>query len=124
MKEPEKKLKGIAYARAYNKLNAFARSLEWDIRLLYRAGEVEVETRKDDSTVLRYSTAGRCVSLSINPHTSEAKVKDSTSGEEYVYPIYDDYVLERCMEGIDHAEEDFRLKLKGTELKPKMNEVL
>lgn len=122
-KEPEveDKMQGIAFARAYNKLRNFARSLNWEIRLRYRNGGIEIERTEDDRAVMRYVVAGEEddeISLSLNPHTSQAVLRSAEG--TFAYPIYDRYVIEDRMEGIDNALDDVRAEIRRLEKKPKM----
>lgn len=117
--EIEDKLQGIAYARAYNKLRSFARSLNWEIRLKYKAGAIEIDHTEDNRAILRYSLGDKELSLALNPHTSEA-ILTSEAGT-YIYPIFDRYIEEgNQMEGIDNALDDVRASIKRVESRPKL----
>lgn len=85
---PENKLKGNAYARAYNKVRAYAQSLSWDIRLKNLDGIVELDPSSNGMCQLKYTspTTGS-VALSLNPQTSEITLT-TPEHNEYTFPIY------------------------------------
>lgn len=84
---PEDKLRGNAYARAYNKIRSYALSLTWDIRLKHLDGIVDLE-KTDNQVILKYTspTTGQ-VQLNLNPKTSEIEL-NTNRGESYIFPIY------------------------------------
>lgn len=119
--DPEKKLQGIAYARALHKVRAYASSLQWGIRLCNYDGTAEVLHKERGEVELRYisPTVGG-VSLKLNPHTSEATVT-TTHRERYVFPILNkDTYVDDVMGGIEQATALFSHYVEKGIRKPRM----
>lgn len=122
--DPEKKLKGNAYARALHKVRAYAQGLEWDIRLHQLDGFVELEPARHDGVVLKYSSpVAGTVALKLDPHKSEASVVSTQTKEKYTFPIYckNDY-LDDVRGGIEQAIYAFSQHAeKKTQRHPRMS---
>lgn len=119
--DPEKKLQGIAYARALHKVRAFASGLQWGIRLYNYDGVAEI-THKDRGEVeLRY-TSPRVggVYLLLDPRRSEATVT-TTRHEHYVFPILNrNTYVDDVMGGIEQATALFSHYVEEGNRKPIM----
>ncbi len=124
MNDPENKLKGNAYARACNKVRAYAQSLSWDIRLKRLDGIVELEKSEESGIcTLKYTspTAGS-LSLLLNPISSQIILRDSNR-EEYTFPIYSqDNHTDFIRGGVEQALYAFSQKaVKKAARSPRMN---